>query len=173
MNVLHNMSAPPRTQVTLQGRPISSQVVVYSLTYALIINAVVEVPPPLGQGFLLNILDQASSMEYAVRRKWAHPRDMFAQIGSPVSPVIPWDFLIGWNPSANHFGLTGNPFDADSPSVQSDGPTPELCRDPRHCAGVLSRCARTLYLSRREPDLTWETLLAAPVAFDEPMAFPS
>ena len=176
MNVLHNMSAPPRTQVTLQGRVISSQAVVYSLTYALFITAVVGTFP--GQGFLRDILHHSSLLDADVRRKWRHPREMFAQIGSPIFPVTPCDFVIGWKPLMDHFGVTHDPVPYDparteDPPPRYRGPKPELCRDPRRCAGVLSRCARTLYLSRRDPDLTWETLLAAPVAFDEPMAFPS
>jgi len=33
---------------------------------------------------------------------------------------------------------------------------------------VQARCSGDLYLSRRKPDLRWERLLSAPIAFDEP-----
>ncbi len=43
-----------------------------------------------------------------------------------------------------------------------------LCPDPQIVAGVQARCSGNLYLSRRNPDLSWERLLSAPIAFDEP-----
>jgi hypothetical protein len=43
-----------------------------------------------------------------------------------------------------------------------------LCTDPQVVAGVQARCSGDLYLSRRNPDLRWERLLSAPIAFDEP-----
>ena len=43
-----------------------------------------------------------------------------------------------------------------------------LCPDPQIVAGVQARCSGNLYLSRRDPDLSWERLLSAPIAFDEP-----
>ena len=43
-----------------------------------------------------------------------------------------------------------------------------LCPDPQIVVGVQARCSGNLYLSRRNPDLSWERLLSAPIAFDEP-----
>ena len=43
-----------------------------------------------------------------------------------------------------------------------------FCPDPQLVAGVQARCSGDLYLSRRNPDLRWERLLSASIAFDEP-----
>ncbi len=167
MNMLHNMSAPPRTKVKLQGRMISPRVVAYSLTFALLFR-----DHPKGDGFVMNILDGALSWKNTVRERWGQPEHLFAQIGQPVFPERLCDFLIGWKPSIEHFGITFDLLGTDDPEVQHRGPKPDFCRDPRRCAGVLSRCVSTLYLSRRAPDYSWDTLLANPVAFDEPLSFP-
>ena len=58
------------------------------------------------------------------------------------------DFLIGWRVG-----------------IYADG---WLCPDPRIVAGVQARCSGNLYLSRRNPDLSWERLLSPSIAFDEP-----
>jgi hypothetical protein len=47
---------------------------------------------------------------------------------------------------------------------------PVLCTDPLLCAGILSRCAGDLFLSRRAPSPTWEALLGVPIAFDDSLA---
>ena len=60
MTLLHNMSAPPRTAVQLQGRPVTSRVTVYSLPLALIMADLVRVGAK-GQGLTVNILDHAAS----------------------------------------------------------------------------------------------------------------
>ena len=171
MNLLHNMSAPPRTKVTLQGRPVSPRTVVYSLTFALSVTGAVGVQAE-NQGLMMDVLDHTLSLQSTMRRKWRQPQDLFAQIGAPVFPEGTCDFQIGWKPSIWHFGITFDPLGTDEPGTQYRGPKPELCRDPRRCAGVLSHCVRTLYLSRRKPDLTWDALLVHPVAFDEPLVFP-
>ena len=59
------------------------------------------------------------------------------------------DFLIGWRVGI----LTHGSY---------------LCPDPQIVAGVQARCSGNLYLSRRDPDLSWERLLSEPIAFDEP-----
>jgi hypothetical protein len=45
--------------------------------------------------------------------------------------------------------------------------SPVFCKDPLLCAGILSRCAGSLFLSRRNPILSWDTLLDLPLAFDD------
>jgi hypothetical protein len=147
---------------------ISTQVVVYSLTFALLFR-----DHHRGDGFLMNILDDAASWKNKVRERWRQPQDLFTQIGQPVFPAGPCDFLIGWQPTFAHFGLIFDPFSEQEPNEQYRGVTPSFCPDPCRCAGVLSRCVCTLYLSRRVPDFSWETLLARPVAFDEPLIFPA
>ena len=84
-----------------------------------------------------------------IRARWPSPGDLFAQIGEPKPLPVEADFLIGWRVG-----------------IYADGWL--LCPDPQIVAGVQARCSGNLYLSRRNPDLSWERLLAAPIAFDEP-----
>ena len=152
MNVLHNMSAPPRTMVVLEGRPVAPHVVVFSLPLALFKAGLLEGTDP-GTGRNPTGapgLYQAACNE--VRRRWSTPQDLFATIGEPRFLAARADFLIGWRPPPEHTKLKFL-----------------VCGDPRLCAGVQAQCAGTLYLSRRKPDLTWERLLDAPVAFDDPL----
>ena len=87
-----------------------------------------------------------------VKNHWRDPQDLFADMGEPTSLDVTVDFLIGWSPYHEHL---------KQPHI--------FCTDPRLCAGVLSHCADTLYLSRRTPDLTWKRLLDYSVAFDDPL----
>ena len=84
-----------------------------------------------------------------IQARWPSPGDLFARIGDPKHLQIPADFLIGWRVGI----LTGDCY---------------LCPDPPIVAGVQARSSGDLYLSRRNPDLSWERLLSAPIAFDEP-----
>jgi hypothetical protein len=84
-----------------------------------------------------------------IRARWPSPGDLFARIGNPKFLQIAVDFLIGWRVG-----------------ILTDGCY--LCPDPQIVAGVQARCSGNLYLSRRDPDLSWDRLLAAPIAFDEP-----
>ncbi len=95
--------------------------------------------------------DSSSALRAAIRARWPSPGDLFTQIGHPKTLQITADFLIGWRV----------------------GTLPEtnscyFCPDPQLVAGVQARCSGDLYLSRRNPDLRWERLLSAPIAFDEP-----
>ena len=152
MNVLHNMSCPPRTKVVLEGRPVAPNVVVFSLTLALFQTGLLDGKDPRTERNPTGApsLYQAACKE--VRRRWQTPQDLFATIGEPRFLAAEADFLIGWRPLPEHTKLQFL-----------------ICRDPRLCAGVQAQCAGTLYLSRRKPDLTWERLLDAPVAFDDPL----
>ena len=87
-----------------------------------------------------------------VKNHWREPQDLFADMGDPTSLDVNVDFLIGWSPYHEHLKM---------PHI--------FCTDPRLCAGVQSRCAGNLYLSRRTPDLTWNRLLGSPIAFDDPL----
>ena len=79
-----------------------------------------------------------------------HHRAIFSpESASPRHLQITADFLIGWRVG-----------------ILTDGSY--LCPDPQIVAGVQARCSGDLYLSRRDPDLSWERLLSAPIAFDEP-----
>jgi len=126
--------------VVLQGRPVSPRVVFFSLTHAL-----------MGAGLVEAAADFNAARE-AVRRRWQTPPDLFACIGEPQYLDVAADFLIGWRPLPAHSHFQ-----------------PHFCQDPRLCAGVQAKCVGTLYLSRRTPDLTWDRLLDAPVAFDDPL----
>lgn len=150
MNLLHNMSAPPRTKVVLAGRAVAPKVIVFSLTLALFQAGLLEAENPTNWR---NPPGPSSLYQAAcsdVRRRWQTPQDLFATIGEPRFLAVEADFLIGWRPLLEHPKL---------PLV--------VCHDPRLCAGVQAQCAGTLFLSRRKPDLTWERLLDAPVAFDD------
>ena len=152
MNVLHNMSCPPRTTVLLAGRTVAPHAVVFSLPLALFKAGLLAgtnpstIRDPLGTP----VTYQAACDN--VRQRWRTPQDLFAVIGEPRFLTAKVDFLIGWRPLPEHAALQFL-----------------VCGDPRLCAGVQARCAGTLYLSRRQPDLTWERLLDAPVAFDDPL----
>jgi hypothetical protein len=95
--------------------------------------------------------DNSSAVRAAIRARWPSPGDLFRQIGYPKTLQTKADFLIGWRVSM-------------MPKQNSW----YFCPDPQLVAGVQARCSGNLYLSRRTPDLRWERLLSAPIAFDEP-----
>ena len=154
--LLHNMSAPPRTGVEAEKCGIADRIVVFSLTYALTVSRVLETPGFRGklpeEWQHQNLArDRSFALRTAIRARWPSPGDLFARIGDPKPLQITAHFLIGWRVSI----------------------TPEqnswyFCPDPQLVAGVQARCSGDLYLSRRNPDLRWERLLSAPIAFDEP-----
>jgi hypothetical protein len=154
--LLHNMSTPPRTEVRAEKRAIADRVVVFSLVYALSVNGFLtpdERPKdlPKGKEFQAIPWDCSSDLRDTIRRRWPSPEDLFAAIGEPKPITIESDFLIGWRVGVSVDGW-------------------HFCPDPQIVAGVQVRCSGNLYLSRRSPDLSWERLLSAPIAFDEPAA---
>jgi hypothetical protein len=146
----HNMSAPPRTRVELPRFPVTGKIVVFSLNYALFVGDHVYGFNPVTSTPLEKALEIHDEVYGTVTRSSRTPDHLFAKIGDPIFPKIDADFLIGWRPQKGDTHLEAL-----------------VCTDPRVCAGVLSRCAGTLYLSRREPTFTWEQLLRAPIAFDD------
>ena len=152
--LLHNMSAPPRTNVRAEKRGIADRIVVFSFTYALIVNRILEAPELPGKAPKEEELqdmtqDRSSDLPAMVRARWPSPDELFAQIGEPKPLPVAADFLIGWRVGIVAYGCY-------------------YCPDPQIVAGVQARCSGDLYLSRRDPDLSWERLLSAPIAFDEP-----
>jgi hypothetical protein len=152
--LLHNMSVPPRTNARAEKRGIADRIVVFSLTYALIANRILKTPELPGKApkekELQNMAqDRSSDLPATIRRRWTSPHDLFAQIGEPKPLPLALDFLIGWRVGV----LTNGCY---------------YCPHPQIVAGVQARCSGNLYLSRRDPDLSWERLLSAPIAFDEP-----
>ena len=150
------MSAPPRTGVEVEKRRIADRIFVFSLAYALIASRLLEAPELRGKLSMERELqdvarDRASAERAAIRARWPSPGDLFAQIGHPNPLQIKADFLIGWRVASVN-GTNSWYF----------------CPDPQLVAGVQARCSGDLYLSRRNPDLRWERLLSAPIAFDEP-----
>jgi hypothetical protein len=150
------MSAPPRKGVEAEKRGIADRIVVFSLAYALIVSGLLDVPELPGklakERELQDVAwDSSSALRDAIRARWQSPGDLFSQIDDPKQLQIEDDFLIGWRvvimPKPNSWYF--------SP-------------DPRLAAGVQARCSGDLYLSRRNPDLRWDRLLSAPIAFDEP-----
>ena len=152
--LLHNMSAPPRTEVRAEKRGIADRIVVFSLLYALTVRGSLEKrerPEKLPEGREFEAIpwgwlpgDRAT-----IRARWPTPKDLFARIGDPKPIQITADFLIGWRVG-----------------ILTDGSY--FCPDPQLVAGVQARCSGNLYLSRRDPDLSWERLLSEAIAFDEP-----
>jgi hypothetical protein len=154
MLVVHNMSVPSRTEVRAEKRGIADRIVVFSLQYALIASGVLEAPEvpeklPKGKELQNVAQDGSSDLRVTVRARWPSPGDLFTRIGEPKTLQIAADFLIGWRVG-----------------ILADGWF--LCPDPHIVAGVQARCSGNLYLSRRDPDLSWKRLLSAPIAFDEP-----
>ena len=152
--LLHNMSAPPRTEVRAEKRGIADRIVVFSLVYALTVGGLLEKCErpenlPEGKEFQAVPWDCPSDPGVTIRERWPSPGDLFARIGDPKPIQITADFLIGWRVG-----------------ILTDGSY--FCPDPQIVAGVQARCSGDLYLSRRDPDLSWERLLSAPIAFDEP-----
>ena len=143
----HNMSAPPRTKVELKCAPVTERVVFFSFAWAL---ATSELGPKLlGKKYKMVMSDHVA-LSKVIPTLFKDPQDIFSKIGQPIYPTWEVDFLIG-------FRLLDTTLD----------PPPKPCYDPLLCAGVLSRTIGTLYLSRREPELSWERLLNLPVAFDD------
>jgi hypothetical protein len=146
----HNMSAPPRTTIELQGEVVSGAAVVFSLPYAMLMSDLIDgiesdAPNPLEEA-----LEIHNDVRNSILRGKRTPEHLFRKIGSPIFPIVECNFLIGWRPLESHAELN-----------------PLVCTDPRLCAGVLSRCAGVLYLPDREPNLTWDHLLSFPIAFDD------
>jgi hypothetical protein len=95
--------------------------------------------------------DSSSDLRVTVRARWPSPGDLFTRIGEPKTLQITADFLIGWRVG-----------------IITETNSWYFCTNPQTVAGVKARCAGDLYLSRRNPDLSWERLLSPPIAFDEP-----
>ena len=150
----HNMSAPPRTGVTLTGRAVTGGINVFSYTFALFVW---EKSEKLLPGVVWRQRENHDLFSQAIRSNFSCPEELFEAVGKPVLPEWETDFLIG-------FRL--NKEELHDPEKFGAG----LCCDPHFCAGVLSRCVGNLCLSRRAPAFTWETLLALPIAFDDPFA---
>jgi hypothetical protein len=149
MNLLHNMSAPPRTQFEFKGAPVTRRIILFSLTYALLKAGLAGKEVPLTGDPLRDACGEWNRTRKAVLEIHKSTADLFQKTGPPVFPEARAQFLVGWRPLNQHTRLS-----------LTD------CDDPRLCAGVFSRCSGLLYLPRREPDLTWERLLAAPIAFE-------
>jgi hypothetical protein len=150
------MSAPPRTRVKAEKRGIADQIVVFSLAYALTVTGLLNAPELPGKllkkrAFQDAAWDSSSTLRAAIRARWPSPGDLFAQIGHPKTLQITADFLIGWRVSTT-----------------TEANSLYFCPDPQLVAGVQARCSGDLYFSRRNLDLRWERLFAAPIAFDEP-----
>jgi hypothetical protein len=154
--LLHNMSVPSRTEARAEKRGIADRIVVFSLTYALIARGVLEAPEvpeklPKGKELQNVAQDSSSDLRVTVRARWPSPGDLFTRIGEPKTLQITADFLIGWRVG-----------------IITETNSWYFCTNPQTVAGVKARCAGDLYLSRRNPDLSWERLLSPPIAFDEP-----
>ena len=151
------MSAPSRTEIEAEKRGIADRIVVFSLAYALTVSGLLDAPELPGklpkERALQDVAWGCASavVRAAIRARWPSPGDLFSQIGDPKQLQIKDDFLIGWRVS-----------------IMPKPSSWYFCPDPQLVAGVQARCSGDLYLSRRNPDLRWERLLSASIAFDEP-----
>ena len=147
-----NMSVPPRTEFVTSHGVISSRAVVFSFPLALhkFCGAI------LGRADFAGPVPPVPQLLGGIRQVFPEPESFFGCVGRPLFPAWDVDFLIG-----SRFGNEQWQFPERVGHV--------LCEDPLLCAGVLSRCVGTLYLSRRVPELTWERLLVHPVLFDDPL----
>ncbi len=142
--LLHNMSAPPRTEVRVEKRGIADRIVVFSLVYALTVRGFLEKRErleklPKGKEFEAVPWGWSPGGRATIRARWPSPGELFARIGDPKHLQNTADFLIGWRVG-----------------ILSDGSY--LCPDPQIVAGVQARCSGDLYLSRRDPELGKATL---------------
>ena len=139
-----------------EKRGIADRIVVFSLAYALTASGVLEsreLPGKLPKEQELQDVawDSSSGLRVTIRARWPSPSDLFTRIGEPKPLQITTDFLIGWRVG-----------------IMTEANSWYFCPDPQIVAGVQARCSGDLYLSRRDPDLSWERLLSVPIAFDEP-----
>ena len=86
--LLHNMSAPPRTEVRAEKRGIADRIVVFSLVYALTVRGFLEKRErpeklPKGKEFEAVPWDCSSDDRATIRARWPSPGDLFARIGDP------------------------------------------------------------------------------------------
>jgi hypothetical protein len=185
MNFLHNMSAPPRTSVTLRGDTVAGQTTVVCFVWALA-RKVQDAKHPKAVGSKrapkngkresrwnwekdgiprigTELPNSLSQLAQRLRGAFENPADLFADIGQPIPPGWSADFLIGYR-------LRYSDLKTEDSSSQIHLLNPVFCLDPLLCAGILARCAGSLFLSRRAPELSWHTLLDLPIAFDDPLA---
>lgn len=183
MNFLHNMSAPPRTSFKICGRTVSGRTRIVSFVWALAHQTQRNSPsqkadspaskPKRGRSAIhwdfakdgiprigRNLPAALPHLAQKIRDEFASPAELFAEIGQPVTPQWSADFLIGYRVRYEDLEL-----DASEGGLSS----PVFCTDPLLCAGILSQCAGALFLSRRSPILSWDTLLDLPLAFDDPL----
>ena len=185
MNFLHNMSAPPRTSITLRVNTVAGRTKIVCFVWALARKVRPKTSsravaskrsskkknsgvgwnwerdgiPRIGH----DLPDSLSKLSLRLRELFETPADFFAQIGQPIAPAWAADFLIGYRVRYEDL----NTYDSNS---QIRLLKPVFCSDPLLCAGILSQCAGPLFLSRRTPNLNWDTLLDLPIAFDDPLA---
>jgi hypothetical protein len=185
MNFLHNMSAPPRTSITLRGNTVAGQTKIVCFVWALARkvqptkqsravaskcafkkknrgvdwNWEKDGIPSIGH----DVPDSLPKLSHRLRVLFETPADFFAQIGQPISADWAADFLIGYR-------VRFEDLNTHNSSSQIRLLKPVFCSDPLLCAGILSQCAGSLFLSRRAPNLTWDTLLDLPIAFDDALA---
>jgi hypothetical protein len=189
VNVLHNMSAPPRTYFKAVGKTVSGKTLIVSFVWALRHQVRPRAPrevegskpsqPANGNrlgrwnwekegipriGHLKS--ESLHRLAQQLRDAFEDPAELFAEIGQPRTPTWRADFLIGYRTGYAEL-------ERKEPNGEGNVLSAVFCTDPLLCAGILARCAGTLFLSRRDPDTSWDTLLDLPLAFDDPLiSFP-
>ena len=149
--MLYNMSAPPRTEVRAEKRAIADRIVVFSLVYALAVRGFLKPMRerktcPKGREFQSIPWDRSPDLRDAIkgaghrRRTFRRNRRArpFDRVRFP-DPLAVGVFTNGWH-----------------------------CLDPQIVAGLQARRSAISTFPAAGPDLSWERLVSAPIAFDEP-----
>lgn len=150
--LLHNMSAPPRTDVKCVQRAVHGRPVVFSLPHVLVAAGLLV--PRIGPAYRF-----VQRIEKQARERWGGCVDRLLEEAARQGCLdderlrsrAPLEgALIGWVPTCAEEAPEG------------------LCEDLTLTIQVLERCVGSLYLGAREPERTWRRLFSGPVAFDDP-----
>jgi hypothetical protein len=88
----HNMSAPPRTKVDLSGRPVSGRIVIFSLTYAMVLSDLVYGFKPIAGNPLEQALEIHERVKTCILASSRTPQHLIEKMGEPIFPEITCDF---------------------------------------------------------------------------------
>jgi hypothetical protein len=180
--LLHNMSAPPRTQVNtvlpaLCPKGGGRRVPLFSLPHALVLAG--HLQPDKGDGSAGNnwitngglispcLWTEASQVSpRTVFRKWRSARSLmkFLRLKTVPPPPACLHFLIGNDMSR---AVQSKYRSSNVPSQRSL--VYRIVPDVPLTLAVLSRCCGGVLFGSREPDLEWSRLMDTALAFDDPV----
>ena len=184
--LLHNMSAPPRTQVDTVLPALCEQdggglAPIFSLPHALVLAG--HLKPDKGDGSAGNswmtdggltsrwLWTEASQANpKTVFRKWRSARSLMKFLQLKAVPPLPacLHFLIGYEVShawQSKYRSSGRSSNGPSQLL----PVYRIVPDVPLTLAVLSRCCGGVLFGSREPDLDWSRLTDKALAFDDPV----